>query len=126
MPATWIWKRFHKRLATIDSRKDTLSKSLADGLFLHRILSLFFFCLQERIDPGQRFLRQDQAGCDNGLAASNHAITSTLLVFGPIGVKKVLFHVADQSHREVGIFKDRSLELLRILFNERERRVELG
>ena len=95
------------------------------GLVVDHVLHLLLLGLQQGAEEAQRLLRQDQAGRDQRLAAGHHPVTTALLVLGSVGVKDMGLDFAHDSHRVSGVIVDGVPELLGVLLDQRESRVDL-
>jgi hypothetical protein len=94
---------------------------LVDSLFHLLLLSL-----QERANPSQRLLRQDQTGSNNGLTGSKDTITTTLLVLRPIDIKNMVLNLSSETHGRRSSVVDRATQLLGILLEDGEASIDLG
>jgi hypothetical protein len=94
---------------------------LVDSLF-----HLFLLSLQERANPSQRLLRQDQTGSNNGLAGSKDTITTTLLILRSIDIKNMVLNLSSETHGNRSSVVDRAAQLLGILLDNGEASINLG
>jgi len=92
-------------------------------LLLHGILGLLFLHLQQRANIGQRLLRQDKPGGDNGLATRNIPIPTAFLILRPVKLDNVTFRIDHNANRPLCTLINRSPQPFRILLDDREPRV---
>ena len=95
------------------------------GLVVDHVLHLLLLGLQQGAEEAQGLLRQDQAGRDQRFAAGHHAVAAALLILGSVGVKDMSLDIAHESHWVGGVVVDGVPELIGVLLDERESRVDL-
>lgn len=91
-----------------------------------RTLSLLFLRPEDRTQPSQRFLGDDQARGDSGLGPSDQAVPAELLVFRAIGVEDPLLNVAGKTQRTRGSVDDGLLDGLCVFLEDGKALIHLG
>jgi len=89
-------------------------------------LSLTLLVGEEVAQPGQGLRGDDQSGRDHRLATSDVSITPALLVLGTVSAEDVVFALADELERPVGVVDDGALDLLRLFLHHGEGLIDLG
>lgn len=94
---------------------------LVVSLLVHCVLCLLLLLRpQEGAQPGQRFLRQKQAGRDHRLAARDVAIAAALCVLGVVELKDMFLDITGQPQREISPVANGSLYRFCVLLDDGE------
>ena len=101
-------------------------RSFRSSVLLNRVFSLALFLAQELADPRERIARDDQAGGDDGLAASYHAIPAALLILLAPGAEHVVAAAGRGDEWGVHVGEDGVLDAGRLLLDDGKARVDLG
>lgn len=102
------------------------STSTAVGLLIHNLLGLLLGLLQPGGEIGQRLGRQHQARRDQSLAGRHNAIAATLFIFGAVDLEQMLLDVTGHTDRVPSGVVDGAANLLGVLTDDGEARVDLG
>ena len=95
-----------------------LSEAGSSAVLLRGVIGSFLLLLVEkRAHPSQRIARDDDASRDDGLGASNVAVTAAFLVLARVGVQNVILAVSDETKGEVCVVQHGTLDLFGVLLD---------
>ena len=100
--------------------------TLVVGLLLGHTLRVLLLRAQEVANPSERIGGEDEAGGDDSLSTSHHAVSAALLVLAAIGVQRVILTLTRKTDGEEGVVQHGSLDLGCVLLDDGEGLVDFA